>query len=436
MRRHAERFGTGPTSLMKTMYSLTGASRRGEEAGAVLIIVALCLVLLLGIAAIAIDGGVAYNERRSTQDVADNAALAAAWAICSGGDPVSAAKSVGVENGYSAAAFTVTTPYSQAGSSEFTVEASKTVHVTLSSDVDTTFGKTQGVDEINVLSEAVATCSGQSNASAPAIFAKGPSCVLDKRGNGDVNGLIYSANDIDIRGNLTAHGPVYAGDHIYVNGNKTFNGLVHAENTMDSNGNITFNDAVSTVNGYTYRGNTTFNGGPHFLTAPWNWNLDYPINYQVADYAPGSAKANAATAEGKYYYHSGNWEVKGNSTVASGLHYVAGNVTIKGNTTIGSSTIVATGSIEVSGNAKFGVPYVDGLSFMTSKNTGCSPAIDLSGNGVIRGIIFAPNAGIEITGNSVVGSAIGMNFSDSGNMNVTGDSSYMPAGDPTLYLLE
>ena len=52
--------------------------RRRDERGAVLIITVIMLVVLLGIAALAVDLGYAYEMRRQVQNTADAAALGAA----------------------------------------------------------------------------------------------------------------------------------------------------------------------------------------------------------------------------------------------------------------------------------------------------------------------------------------------------------------------
>ena len=55
--------------------------RRSRERGQVIPIVALCLVVLTGFAALVIDAGVGYDTSRNDQDVADGAALAASYWI-------------------------------------------------------------------------------------------------------------------------------------------------------------------------------------------------------------------------------------------------------------------------------------------------------------------------------------------------------------------
>jgi Flp pilus assembly protein TadG len=50
-----------------------------SERGAAAFLVAISLVVLVGFAALAIDGGLGFDDRRGTQNAADSAALAAAW---------------------------------------------------------------------------------------------------------------------------------------------------------------------------------------------------------------------------------------------------------------------------------------------------------------------------------------------------------------------
>ena len=52
-----------------------------DERGVTTVIVAISLIALIGIAALAIDGGNAFFTRRTTQNAADTAALAGAEAL-------------------------------------------------------------------------------------------------------------------------------------------------------------------------------------------------------------------------------------------------------------------------------------------------------------------------------------------------------------------
>ena len=60
------------------MFRSCSSANRSQRRGAVAVWVAVSLVVLLGVAAISLDGGVLLAERRHAQSTADAAALAAA----------------------------------------------------------------------------------------------------------------------------------------------------------------------------------------------------------------------------------------------------------------------------------------------------------------------------------------------------------------------
>jgi hypothetical protein len=70
------------------------------ERGQALIVIALALVGLVGIAGLVIDGGNAFQDRQRAQNAADSAALASAHARITGGNAVDSAMASAAENGY------------------------------------------------------------------------------------------------------------------------------------------------------------------------------------------------------------------------------------------------------------------------------------------------------------------------------------------------
>jgi len=70
------------------------------ERGQALIIIALALVGLIGIAGLVIDGGNAFQDRQRAQNAVDAAALASAHARVTGGNVVDAAMASAAKNGY------------------------------------------------------------------------------------------------------------------------------------------------------------------------------------------------------------------------------------------------------------------------------------------------------------------------------------------------
>ncbi|HLT95544.1 MAG TPA: pilus assembly protein TadG-related protein, partial [Acidimicrobiia bacterium] len=395
---------------------------RGEK-GAVLVLVAAALLVLTGMAAIAIDGGLAYNERRSTQNAADNAALAGAWALCNGDDPVAAALDSAQLNGFAP-------PQVE----EPEVEDS-TVRVRIHTNVETGFGRTQGATEIGVISEAIAECVEGSGGIGPVgLFAKGPSCTLDSGGNNDLRGMVYSGGDLDVNGNASYFGPVHADGDLAVNGNNRFRETVHGQGHLSANGNLRFDKEVTYGTSNNIWGNVDIPpGSPRQVSKVLG--LEYPVSAQASDYAARPAGVPASL----WHYHPGNWTIGGNTDIEAGLHYVNGSVTMSGNTDAdGPITIVATGKITIGGNAGPFEAYLDHiLLFSDHGSKNCNQvAIDLNGNKEMDGLIFAPNGRIDIHGNSVTGSVIGWSILTRGNFGVTAVEDYLPSGADEVRLVE
>ncbi|MBX3047964.1 MAG: hypothetical protein KIT46_06945 [Anaerolineales bacterium] len=86
---------------------------RSSESGQVIVLMALLLVGLIGAAALVVDGGRAYSERRSVQNAADNAALAGALALCQSSDVTAAGRASAAQNGFDNSASGVTVVVNQ-----------------------------------------------------------------------------------------------------------------------------------------------------------------------------------------------------------------------------------------------------------------------------------------------------------------------------------
>lgn len=124
--------------------------RRAEsdESGVVLLTVGLSLIALLGLAALAIDGGLVLNERRHAQNAADHAALAAAWSDCHAGDATAAAIASVTRNGYSALQLDL-------------VEQDDGFSARIDVTVEMGFASVVGYSTVDVSAQAVATCDNE-----------------------------------------------------------------------------------------------------------------------------------------------------------------------------------------------------------------------------------------------------------------------------------
>jgi Flp pilus assembly protein TadG len=174
-----------PVSASRHHRSHPGPVARPSERGQVLVLVLLGMFVLFGAAALGIDGGRLFEERRAAQGAADHAATAAAFARCTGATSAGAIAqglAAAARNGYGNDATTNTVTLTERGGNVF--------DAAITSSVGATFGRVLGFDLFPVTVEATGDCSGGGPGNVGAIWAGGDSCT--KNGNGkyslDVSG--------------------------------------------------------------------------------------------------------------------------------------------------------------------------------------------------------------------------------------------------------
>ena len=376
-----------------------------DESGAVLVIAAIVMLLMMGIAALSLDGGRGLNEERDSQNAADQASLAAAWAQCNGRDPQMAGLASAATNGFNNDGTTNTVTITDLGNGRF--------DAVVSSSIDGTFSKTVGVGTITARSQAVATCSISTGLGGFALFSGSTSC-----GPVDLN-LTGAAQVIE--------GGVHSNDQLMINGNagspSSIYGPVTATVSVAHHGVLFYDNPGDTTE--STPGTNPTQGVP---VRP------YPADYDIADYAPGGSQAAAPAAAGEYFSYTTD-RVWTNETLASGLYYVDGDVDIRQNVLGEHITIVATGQIQVRGNGNMVNTIADdsnplygpydptGLAlFSTYRNAleSCNrDAIKWSGSAhVWGGIQYAPFGNVDMSGASNVsfnGSIIAYNINLSGS---------------------
>jgi len=125
----------------------------GNERGQTLVQVALMLVVLLGFAALAIDGGLVYAERRHMQNAADAGALAGARELCISGSATLAEER--------ARAYTVT--QNGAATADVTID-NNVVNVVAHIRADTFLAGVIGITDVAVGADAAAACGAATSA--------------------------------------------------------------------------------------------------------------------------------------------------------------------------------------------------------------------------------------------------------------------------------
>ncbi len=74
--------------------------RRDGRPGQVIVLFAICLVAMIAMAGLLVDGGMAWSNHRKAQAAADTAALAAAHAASNGKNHTTAAEAIASDNGF------------------------------------------------------------------------------------------------------------------------------------------------------------------------------------------------------------------------------------------------------------------------------------------------------------------------------------------------
>jgi Flp pilus assembly protein TadG len=369
------------STMTRTIHTAPHRSAGGER-GAAAVLVGVSLLALMGFAALAIDAGFGYSERRGTQNAADNAALAAAWEDCNPAtagspDPAVAARATAADNGYDHAAADVTVDVADLGDGQWQVDIT---------DVnDATFGGATpyAADEVTVLSSSVAECETIPFLGGYAIFAGGPASC-----NGGV--------ELDLSG-----------------ASKIINGGIH------SNGELKITGSSTDVNGQvTYVGSSNYSPSTQIFS-----ELAYPVDITIAEYRPGGSRAlahNSSVPANDHYFNTttinNNW-MKNNGyanslggqkieVVKSGVYYASGSIDLKQVSMASGvkATFVAEGQIAITGESDFagydpviggandpGVLFFSNYQAPPSGPTCTGNAINVSSSSVSwTGVIFAP----------------------------------------------
>lgn len=389
--------------------------RRGQ----VSILVAVCLTGMVGVAAIALDGGVLLDDYRQAQAAADAAALAAAIDLAQnfptnqGADPSgTAAKSAqttasanGFTNGSNGATVTVNIPpksgtfSGQAGYAEVIVQYSQARY----------FSGIFGSAPITVQARAVAR--GLQTA-----FSKAAILLLDPNGAQALN---------DQGGGLTVTGaPV----------------LINSSNSMAAylTGNaILTAPQVEITGGSSMSGNAYIQGSVSYGAKP---TPDPLAKLAVPDSSTMTVQASSVSSYSggvvslkPGVYKGGIINTGATITMAPGVYYLnGGGLNLSGGTLTGSGVMIynnpvlSTDSISISGTANVTLSpptsgTYEGLTIFQNRTS--SVQLTLAGGGTtnLTGTFYAAGARFNISGNGT--STLGSQYI-SGDLTVTGTGTF------------
>ena len=409
-----------------------------SESGQALVFIVLVFVGLLGFVGLAIDGGRLFSERIQAQNAADNAALAAARALCIGQDLTSAALTVAAANGFDNNGTTNSvTIYRPPTSGGYTGD-SNALEVIINSTIPSGFISLVYRNPIQETSRSVSRCTPSHldavcDGNAIIALHTTQSGSLDLNGNGNVT--------VDPGG-------------VFVNSNST------SAMRLIGNGSISA-DTISIVGGWSDTGNGSASPTPITGVAP----ITDCLASVAAPTRPGgscttiSLKGNDDLTIDPGFYCSISLTGNGTLTMNPGIYYIQNEVIVKEDeiSATGNGNIIAhevmiylkTGSIKLTGNGDFDItaptsgPYAGMALFMDRAN---SSAVILTGNGTSAsmGTIYASASPITLTGNGsatvfnsqIIGNTITLNGNGNINVNYDPNQNYMINVPPSIDLLE
>ncbi len=408
--------------------------KRRDETGQTLILFALGLAVLLGMAALTIDVGLAYVARRDMQNATDAAALAGADVLLEGqslGLAKKAARDLALQNGYDNAAADVTVtinipPISgpHSGDSQF-------VEVIIAHPIDTLLAPAVGVTSFDISARAVA---GIDRTPKPySIITLSETACQSMQFNGQVNLTVTDA------GTLTnSECPAEA---FYTNGtvnvNTSANHVVGGWTLTGNSGDVSlppsraghYDDPligvpVPTATSEPVQTCPTYGGDPGTVTLqpgvydctidpPGQWGLQFePGDYYITGGIVINGGGNVTFGPGLYFLQGGGLKITGNGVVTGDgvtFYIDEGQVTLTGS---GDTQLTAPTSGTYEGIVIF-------------QNRSLTTTVNMSGDAISDGwgAIYAAGAQIHLVGNT--GSTLHQFISDTflmdGNSTITVD---------------
>jgi len=355
-----------------------------------MILAALAIIGLVCLTAVSVDGGLAYLDRRSAQNAADAAALAAALTKVRSGDWLSAGLGRAASNGHNNDGTTNTVelhnppisgPYS--GNNEY-------IQVVITSQVNTYFAPVVGITEVTNKVEAVARARPGSTEPmflGNAIVSLDPDdCrAFDSGGNSDLE-----ARGGGIHVNSNCHGSAFR---------------------QHGNGRVWTDHSITVVGGATYdNGDVTPQPSTGASPLP---DIIYPNPTCTGNAVKTGNTLSPGTVDGAF-------PPGGVTHLSPGIFCITGDFTMHGNDDITGSGVVLvlqSGGITLNGNSYVNLsaptsgPFAGLLIYLPPGNTSTA-RINGTNDSRFTGSILAPSAHIILNG---TGAADGFNSQVIGN---------------------
>lgn len=405
----------------KKLLGFREQSQRGQS----IVIIAVAMVALLGMAGLAIDGGAVFADRRHAQNAADAAALAGAFAILQGNDPVSFGYARAADNDFDDNHTTNWVDvYYPPTSGPYTGDADY-VQVFIDSKVETFFAHFVFGGELKNTVQAVAHAR--------------PATVQPLLFGNAIVGLAETGCAV-----VWSHGnnnTTVTGSGIHVNSNHPDCAFkASGSNVLDVDGGITV------VGGFEISGTASVNpmptSGAEVVVEP------------VID--PPTCSGNATRDDGAETFTPGYTDdfkfTGGNWTLDSGIYCVDGGFNVNAGTTIVGNDVmiyVMSGDVTWNGSADLNLDapddgeYAGMLIYQDPGNT-ARATINGSSSSTFTGTMYLPGAEVQINGtgaadgfhSQVIGDTVDMSGTADMDIIYNADENYSIRRPPQVELTE
>ncbi len=412
-------------------------SRRGSA----LAVTGVSLVVIMGVMAVVLDGGLLMAERRHAQTVADASAMAAAYSLYNnyaqnqGLDPsgtaAKEARSIASDNGYANDGTTSTVTVNIPPLTGSHVGTSGYVEVNVQYNQPRCFSALWGAGTMSVTGRSVAR--GISSPASPAILLLDPSMAkaLNDTGNGNITatgGSIVIDSSNSQAGVITGSGNVSA-PNINIYGNYGTTGSGRFLGTVKT-GVAPTADPLSGLAVPTPGSLTAQSSSNYKISSSGTYTLQ-PGVYTggIAISAPGPGSVTLAS--GIYYMAGGGFSISGSINV-TGTGVMIYNAPLHN-----SDQVQLSGSGSLTLSAPTSGTY-KGITIFQARSS--TAVVGITGNGSMNltGTIYSAGAEIDLTGNggsNVVGSQIiadSMKVTGNGPVNVNYAGNGAPARDTRI----
>lgn len=376
------------------------SKRNKTERGQAMILIVFSIIGLLGMTALAIDGGNAYVDRRKAETAAAAAALTASITRIQGGDWRAAALATAQTNGYDNNGTTNTVELNTPPLNGPYVGNSEYIEVIITSHINTYFGPVIGVPQVTSTAHAVSQ-------SKPAEYGQ----MFD----GYALVSLAPHSDCQTKRSFWIHGEAtisMEGGGIFINSDNPECAFIQF-----GSGSVRFEDdsPFTVVGGAQVQKPTLITPFPMQTGAP---PISYPPAFKMPKLGCGSNMAKVDELDGTKM-SSGNWDEdvfppEGVSFLKSGIYCINGDFIVNdGQMLHGTSVllIIESGKVKISGNAQVNLSAhksadAQGLLIYMPIDNKNIMALNGDDKSSFVGTILAPGANIRLNGlDSTFGSA-------------------------------